>query len=262
MVLLFATALGCQLSLAHHAQHPEPLKDHPYYELKKDHHPQAIGKSYFGREIASVMGYSGVEWLERDSREQEEHLSKLIQTLPLKPGMVVADIGAGSGVIAQRIAPKVAPKGGVFAVDIQKKMLRRLIKKAKAAGITNIKPVLGSIRSPKLKASSVDLAIMVDVYHELSHPLEMMQSLSRALKPGGLVVLVEYRAEDPEVPIKKLHKMSLAQIKKELSTPPLGLKFVKVDQRLPRQHVVFYRKISQQSSSSPQKTTPKPAKKP
>ncbi len=199
-------------------------------------------KTYMGRELADVMGPAGIEWLERENREAEERLSILVPALPLKPGMQVADLGAGSGVIARMMAPKVLPGGTIHAVDIQQEMLDRLTQQNEKAGIKNIKTVLGSFKSPKLPAGSIDLVLMVDVYHEFSHPFEMMKSTSEALKKGGWVALVEYRGEDPKVPIKADHKMTLAQIRKELGRKELNLEFVRVDDRLPRQHLVFFKK--------------------
>jgi ubiquinone/menaquinone biosynthesis C-methylase UbiE len=199
-------------------------------------------KTYMGRELADVMGPGGMEWLERENREAEERLSILLAALPLKPGMHVADLGAGSGVITRMMAPKVLPGGMVYAVDIQQPMLDRLQQLNEKAGIKNIKTVLGDIKSPKLPPGSIDLVLMVDVYHEFSHPFEMMKSTSEALKKGAWVALVEYRGEDPKVPIKANHKMTLAQIRKELSRKELKLEFVRVDNSLPRQHLVFFRR--------------------
>lgn len=237
-------SLFVPVSWAHHNSFPADLEKHPYYKVQKKHHVQASGKVYMGRPIAEVMGAGGVDWLERDEREEEERLSLLIKALDLKPGMKVADIGAGSGTISRLMAPRVLPKGTVFAVDIQKEMLAALTQKAKKDGILNITPILGHVDRSELPPQSVDLAIMVDVYHELSHPYEMMKDLSRILKPGGILALVEYRGEDPKVPIKELHKMTLAQIKKELGLKEFGLSFKRVDTRLPRQHLVFFEKTN------------------
>ncbi|MFW7380004.1 MAG: class I SAM-dependent methyltransferase [Oligoflexus sp.] len=232
----------------------EDAKRHPYYQFKKNHHEQSIGKVYMGREIAKVMGFAGMQWLERESREKEEAISQMVAALPLKAGMQLADIGAGSGVIAFEMARKVMPGGKVFAVDIQVEMLRRLQEQVKKKGIRNIKPVLGGVEDPKLAKESVDLALMVDVYHELSHPYEMMLALSRALKSGGWLVLVEYRGEDPKVPIKELHKMTLEQLRKETSLPEFSLRWDRVDARLPLQHMVFLRKTSGNSKEPPSKS--------
>ena len=212
----------------------------PRYSFRKDHDPNGIGKFYFGREIAHVMGFPGARWLERTTREKEEKLSVLVKSLELKPGMVVADIGAGSGVISALIAEKIGPKGYVIAVDVQQKMLDRLKKRMRVLGVKNVKPHKGTQKSAKLKPASVDLVILVDVYHEFVWPYEMTRDLCKALKPGGRMVFVEYRMEDPTVPIKKVHKMSLAQVKKEMKQPEFGMTFQKNVGTLPRQHVIIF----------------------
>ncbi len=199
-----------------------------------------IGKSYMGREIAGVMGWQGANWLERSERQQEERGDLLLRELGLKPGMVVADIGAGTGYYARRMAPLVGSTGIVYGVDVQPEMLRLLADGAKAAGLGNIKPVLATVTDVKLPEASIDLAIMVDVYHELAFPFEVMQSLLRALKPGGKVVFVEYRLEDPRVPIKPLHKMSEAQVRKEAAAH--ALTYERTANTLPWQHVMIFRK--------------------
>lgn len=198
------------------------------------------GKYYLGREIAMVMSFHGAPWLERPEREQEEELSRLIKALKMKPGMVVADIGAGSGVISGMIAPALEPGGKVLAVDIQPEMLARLKRRMKERKISNVEPVLSTVKSPKLKENSVDLAIMVDVYHEFSYPYEMMVELSKAIKPGGRIAFVEYRMEDASVPIKRLHKMSEKQVKKEITQPEFGLAWKETLDVLPRQHIVIF----------------------
>lgn len=215
-----------------------------YSYSPNDHDPNGIGKFYLGREIAHVMGYQGAPWLERTTREQEERLSLLPKALKLKPGMAIADIGAGSGVISVILADHISPGGTLYAVDVQQEMLDLLNQKLKKAGVTNIKPVLGTQKSPGLKPASIDLAIMVDVYHEFEFPYEMMQEISRALKPKGRVVLVEYRKEDPAVPIKLVHKMSEAQAKKEVSRPDLNLKWKETIGILPRQHILVFEKTA------------------
>lgn len=216
----------------------------PRYSYRKDHDPNGIGKFYLGREIADVMGYEGSGWLERPAREREEKLSTLIEALKLKPGMVVADIGAGTGVVSVLLADKVGPKGKVLAVDMQKKMLALLAKKLKRYRITNVELVKGTPKSPRLQPGSVDLAIMVDVYHELDFPYEMMLEISKATKPGGQVVFVEYRREDPKVPIKLVHKMTEAQVKREIGQPEFGLKWVETKAVLPRQHIVVFERTA------------------
>ncbi len=211
----------------------------PVYEQRA---PSAdgIGKRYMGREIAQVMGWQGAAWLEREAREREERTDLLLTELALQPGMVLADIGAGTGYIARRMAAQVGPTGVVHAVDVQPEMIRMLQSLAAQAGLAQIRPVLGAPDDVRLPASSVDLAIMVDVYHELEFPREVLASIVRALKPGGRVVFVEYRAEDPRVPIKALHKMSEAQIRREAGG--LALVWERTASGLPWQHAVIFRK--------------------
>jgi precorrin-6B methylase 2 len=215
------------------------LEAAPAYEQQA---PSAdgIGKRYMGREIAQVMGWQGAAWLEREEREREERTDLLLPELALKPGMVVADVGAGTGYIARRMATLVGPTGRVYAVDVQPEMIRMLQSLAVKAGLAQIKPVLGAVDDVRLPAASVDLAIMVDVYHELEFPREVLASIVRALKPGGRVVFVEYRAEDPRVPIKALHKMSEAQVRREAAV--LALNWERTASGLPWQHVVIFRK--------------------
>ena len=201
-----------------------------------------IGKVYMGREISQVMGHLAAGWLERPEREREELPNKLIKMLKLKEGDVVADIGVGTGYIARRISPKIGKKGIVYGVEIQQEMLDILDKTMKEEGITNIKGVLGTITDPKLPPNSVDLAIMVDVYHEFSHPYEMMQNICHALKVGGRVALIEYRLEDDSVPIKRLHKMSELQVVKEMTPHPLS--WIETLDGLPWQHVIIFEKVA------------------
>ena len=199
-----------------------------------------IGKRYMGREIAGVMGWQGAAWLEREEREREERTDLLVAALQLKPGMVVADIGAGTGYLARRMAPAVTPGGKVIAVDVQPEMVALLRGTVRKTGLIQIQPLLGAEDDVRLPASSVDLAIMVDVYHELAFPYEVLGSIVRALKPGGRLVFVEYRAEDPQVPIKALHKMSEAQIKREAAVH--ALVWDRTVGSLPWQHLVVFRK--------------------
>jgi ubiquinone/menaquinone biosynthesis C-methylase UbiE len=201
--------------------------------------PDGIGKFYQGREIAAVMGFEGAPWLERPSRESEERPDLLVEELHLQSGMTVADIGAGSGYLSRRMAPIIGP-GRVFAVDVQPQMVALLTELSRKPEYGNLVPIQGGTDDVQLPPASVDLAVMVDVYHELAYPYEMMQSLVRALKPGGRVVLVEYRAEDPAVPIKALHKMNEAQIRREMSVLPLT--WERTSERLPMQHIVVFRK--------------------
>lgn len=213
------------------------------YETREDHDPNGIGKFYMGREIAMVMGYQAADWLERPEREIEERLTLLVKELKLKPGQVIADIGAGSGVISIMMARKVGKTGKVYAVDIQEQMLQLLGDKLANLGIKNIERVLGTDKSPKLEPDSIDLALMVDVYHEFEYPYETMLALSKSLKPGGRVAFVEYRGEDPDVPIKLVHKMTEAQIKKEIGQPEFGLKWKETVRSLPRQHIVIFERL-------------------
>jgi 2-polyprenyl-3-methyl-5-hydroxy-6-metoxy-1,4-benzoquinol methylase len=230
-------ALLCCSSLAH-AVAPPP----PRYETRRVFDPNGINKFYMGRQIAYVMGHEGAGWLERPERVREEATDKLLKLLPLEPGMVVADIGAGSGYFSFPMAQKVGAKGKVLAVDIQKEMLDLIRAKAKKTGMKNVEPVKGTISDPKLPEGSVDLILMVDVYHEFSHPYEMAKAMVRSLKPGGKIVFVEYRLEDPEVPIKLVHKMSQKQVIKEMSIHPL--KHVKTLDDLPWQHVIIFEKTA------------------
>jgi ubiquinone/menaquinone biosynthesis C-methylase UbiE len=214
------------------------------YEFRRAHDPDGIGKFYMGREIAQVMGHQAADWLERSEREAEERTSLLISELALKPGQVVADIGAGTGYLSRLLAVRVVPGGKVLAVDIQPEMLELLTNRMAGVGITNVVPVLGTASDPKLSAGSVDLVLMVDVYHEFEFPREMMQAICRAVKPGGRIVFVEFRAEDPGVPIKPLHKMTEAQVKKEMTLLPL--RWLETREVLPWQHIICFGKSSEQ----------------
>lgn len=218
----------------------KPIK--PKYDLRRDHDPNGIGKFYMGREIAHVMGFQGAIWLERPEREDEEAPSKLVKELKLQPGQVVADIGAGSGILSVMMAKEVGPTGKVLAVDVQQEMLDLLAKKLAALDVKNVEGQLGSEKSPGLEPESIDLAIMVDVYHEFEFPYEMMLEISKSLKPGGRVVFVEYRKEDPNVPIKLVHKMTQVQVKKEIDQPEFHLKWKETIATLPRQHVIIFEK--------------------
>jgi ubiquinone/menaquinone biosynthesis C-methylase UbiE len=211
------------------------------YQKRADHDPDGIGVFYMGREIAHVMGHEGISWLDRPEREKEEAPSLLVKSLRLKPGDVVADVGAGSGYLSFMMAPKVLPGGKVLAEDIQPEMLDVIRKRAKEKTVPNVEPILGTITDPKLPAGGVDLILLVDVYHELDHPYEMTQAMIKGLKVGGRLVLVEYRKEDPRVPIKLVHKMTQAQVKKEMTAFP-ELRWERTDDVLPRQHILFFQK--------------------
>ena len=199
-----------------------------------------IGKTYLGREISHVMGHLGAGWLERHERRADERTDLLITRLPLTKDSVVADIGAGTGYFTIPVARRV-PEGRVYAVDIQPEMLQLLEAKVRETGLVNVEPVLGTIEDPRLPGDSIDLAFIVDAYHEFSHPREMGEAIAAALKPGGKLVLIEYRAEDPYVPIKRLHKMTEAQAKKEMAV--IGLSWVETADFLPRQHFLVFEKL-------------------
>jgi ubiquinone/menaquinone biosynthesis C-methylase UbiE len=224
------------------AQETEPVAE-SRYTYSEDHDPNGIGKFYMGREIAQVMGHQGIAWLERPEREEEERLSLLIECLEIEEGSTVADIGAGSGVITTRLCDAVGDEGTVVAVDIQQEMLDALQLKCHELGYRNVELVLGTVESPQLAEGTLDLVIMVDVYHEFDHPYEMLLEISRSLKPGGRVAFVEYRKEDPTVPIKEVHKMTEAQVRLEAEQPEFQLEFVETIDELPRQHVIVFQRI-------------------
>jgi ubiquinone/menaquinone biosynthesis C-methylase UbiE len=208
----------------------------PRYETRADHDPDGTGVFYLGREIAPVMSFRGAGWLDRPEREREEDPAKLLAALDLKPGMVIADVGAGSGFHAFRLAARV---GTVLAVDVQPEMLAIIDRRAKREGVTNVRTVRGEEADPKLPAAGVDLILMVDVYHEFAKPYEMTEKLVAALKPGGRLAFVEFRAEDPAVPIKAVHKMSERQVLREMGEFP-QLDHVRTVRTLPWQHVVIF----------------------
>ena len=193
-----------------------------------------------GRRFANVMGWQGADWLERSEREVEEEPDKALDALGSLAGLTVADVGAGSGYFTVRLASRVGPGGRVFANDLQSEMLKMLTARLARERVTNVTLVQGAVDDPKLPSSSVDLAIMVDVYHEFSEPQEMLRGLRAALKPGGRLVLLEYRKEDPQVPIRFEHKMSVAEARLELEAE--GFLFSRLDDRLPRQHILIFSK--------------------
>ncbi len=197
------------------------------------------GRFYMGREISHVMGHQGAVWLERPSREEEERTDLLLESLPLEPSHVVVDLGAGTGYFSLPIARKLT-KGRVLAVDVQPEMLGLIRRVAELEGLSNVEPVLATAQDPRIPADSADLVLLVDAYHEFSHPREVMQGVVKGLRPGGRVVLVEYRAEDPTVPIKPLHKMSEQQAIRELEA--VGLRWKETRGFLPRQHVLIFEK--------------------
>jgi ubiquinone/menaquinone biosynthesis C-methylase UbiE len=204
--------------------------------------PQAV-HPVTGRPIAPVMGMSGADWLDREERGREEQPQKALAAFDLKPGMFVGDVGAGTGFYSLRIAQRIAPGGIVYANDIQQGMLDRLRANAEARHISNVETVLGTESDPRLPEDKLDLVILVDVYHEFSRPQRMLRGIRESLKPGGRLVLLEYRKEDPTVPIRPEHKMSVAEVKAEVT--PEGYQFEKVVDTLPWQHIIYFRKSGQ-----------------
>lgn len=211
----------------------------PFYETRVNHSPDGIGKFYLGREIAQVMGYEGASWLERPRREGEEKPQAAIAALQLQPTDIVADIGAGTGYFSFRMA-RLVPQGQVIAVDVQPEMLKILNYLKAKNSVTNVEPLLGSAQTPNLPPNSINVALMVDVYHELAYPQEMMSAIVQALKPGGRVVLLEYKGENPLIAIKPLHKMTQKQVKLELAA--VGLIWQPTPHLLPQQHILVFAK--------------------
>ena len=210
------------------------------YTFKKGDY-NGIGKWYMGREIAHVMGYQGIDWLKRPEREKEENVSMLIENLKIKSSDIIADIGAGSGYHVFKMAP-LAENGFVYAVDIQIEMLVEIDKTKKSTKVKNVKTVLGTEKGIELPRNSVDKVLMVDVYHEFNFPAEMIASIKKAMKPNGELFLIEYRGEDPTVPIKKIHKMSEKQAVKEMKAAGFILK--ENITNLPWQHcMIFVKKL-------------------
>lgn len=201
-----------------------------------------------GRKIAGVMGIGGADWLERSEREIEEMPESALDSIGLKPGMTVADVGAGSGYFTVRMARRVGEAGKVYAVDIQPEMLRILRRRLEKADFTNVETILGAEADPKLPSGQLDLILMVDVYHEFAQPQRMLQKLREALKEGGRMVLLEYRKEDPWVPIRPEHKMSVAEAKLEVEAE--GFELEKVAQDLPRQHILIFKKKSENTATN------------
>ncbi len=238
-VIIFVILSCLSLSACTTLKASEVAAEESVYQERVVHSPDGIGKFYLGREIAQVMGHTGAGWLERPSRETEEQPNLVVNALDLKPTDVVADIGAGTGYFSFRLAPLV-PEGKVLAVDIQPEMLKIINFRKKEKKITNVEPVLGSVTDPHLPTSSVDLALMVDAYHEFAYPKETMEGIVRAFKPGGRVVLVEYRGENPFILIKALHKMTQKQVRKEMQA--VGLQWLETKSFLPQQHLMVFQK--------------------
>ena len=248
---LLVTGLYCNLfgqeSEPDKGSEPEPAasesradpaaEDEP--ERKEDKIPTPL-TNYLGREIAQTMSHHAADWLTRNERENEERCSMMLANLGLRRSMSVCDMGCGNGFHSLQMAKLIGEKGQVLAVDVQPEMLKLLRERTEEQGIENVIPILGSYHNPRLPRNSVDLILMVDVYHELSHPVQMLDAMKASLKPDGVIVLVEFRSEDKSVPIKRLHKMSKDQINKEMQAN--GLKLVKEFDRLPWQHMMFFGK--------------------
>jgi SAM-dependent methyltransferase len=237
MSRLAALALAIVAALAPPALAADPPAPRYTYATPS---ADGIGKIHMGREIARVMTYHGADWLERGERTREERPDRVLEALELKPGMSVADVGAGTGYYSRRIAQRVGRTGTVYAVDVQPEMLKRLEQGLARDGVTNVKPVLATPADPRLTAQSVDLALLVDVYHELEYPVEVVAAIVAALKPGGRLVLVEFRGDDPAVPIKPAHTMTERQVRLEMA--PHRLEWVRTLDTLPWQHVLVFRK--------------------
>ena len=227
------------LSIGTVAQEPATSPADDRYEYGRANR-EGIGKIYMGREISHVMGHRGAGWLERSEREREERTDLLIENLPIGPGDSVADIGAGTGYFALPMARLVGDTGTVYAVDIQPEMLAIIEDRAAAQDVSNIELVLGTANDPKLPEDSINMVLFVDAYHEFEWPWEVMSAVYNSLVPGGKVILIEYRAEDRRVPIRKLHKMTERQARAEMEA--IGLRFVENDDFLPQQHFLVFEK--------------------
>lgn len=224
---------------------PNPPPNYEYHQGSFD----GTGKWFLDREIAHFMSHQGAPWLEREERETEEAPNRLVSALSLKPGYQVGDVGAGSGYLTWRMARVVGPTGKVYANDIQPEMISFLRTNLLVRGITNVVPVLGTTTDPRLPDNTLDLILLVDVYHECDHPLEMTRRMTDALKPGGRLVFVEYRGEERWIPIKPLHKMTATQVRKEMALHP-RLAFVENLTNLPRQHILIFQKKPSVPASS------------
>lgn len=240
--LLAFWLLSCQNSLPQSDSLSAQKPKESVYETRTKHDPNGIGKFYMGREIAHVMGHQGADWLEREDREQTELPNEVVKQMKLKPTDVVADIGAGTGYFTFRMA-KLVKEGKVLAVDIQPEMLAIVESRKKQFKADNVEMILSTETDTKLPAASVDVVLFVDAYHEFSYPREMMESIVKGLKTGGRVIQIEYRGEDPDVPIKRIHKMTVAQAKKEMAA--VGLIWKETKDFLPQQHFMVFEKPKQ-----------------
>jgi ubiquinone/menaquinone biosynthesis C-methylase UbiE len=234
--------------LALRAADPSQPTPPPAYEYRPGSF-DGTGKWFLDREIAHFMSHQGAPWLEREERETEEAPNRLVSALGLKPGNQVGDVGAGSGYLTWRMARVVGPTGKIYANDIQPEMIAFLRTNLLSRGITNVVPVLGTTTDPRLPDNTLDLILLVDVYHECDHPWEMTRRMTDALKPGGRLVLVEYRGEERWIPIKPLHKMTANQVRKEMALHP-RLEFMENLTNLPRQHILIFQKKASPPGSS------------
>lgn len=225
-------------SRAQSVESPPATTPQPKPEAANDEEIPRSPVDYMGRRIARTMHYAGAPWLVRESREREEECSKLMKALEIKPGQTVCDLGCGNGFYTLMLAREVGPKGTVWAVDIQQEMLDLLVERAESRGVPNIEPQLGTAVTPQLPEGKLDLVLIVDVYHEFSHPEQMLKEIRKSLAPEGRIALAEYRAEDPDVPIKRLHKMTQKQVMREYEAN--GLKLVGQYDELPWQHLFFF----------------------
>jgi ubiquinone/menaquinone biosynthesis C-methylase UbiE len=238
----FALALPAFCLIQQPAVQPKPVATPTpaaLYETRGKRTPDGIGKWYQGREITFVMGFAGAEWLERPERVDEEQPDRVVAEMKLKPTDVVADVGAGTGYFAFRLA-RLVPQGKVYAVDLQDEMINVLNQRKRELKADNLIAVKSTEQAVNLPASSVDVVLMVDVYHEFAYPYEMMQSIRQALKPGGRIVQIEYRGEDDSVPIKPLHKMTVKQVRKEQEFA--GFTYRETKEFLPYQHFIVFEK--------------------
>jgi SAM-dependent methyltransferase len=235
IILLGLMLSGFRIEFAHAA-----TKAGSVYQERVVHSSDGIGKFYMGREIAKVMGHTEALWLERPSREITERPQQVVEALDLKPTDIVADIGAGTGYFSFRMASLI-PEGKVLAVDIQPEMIDIINFLKTESKIINVEPILASINNPNLPKNSIDLALMVDAYHEFEYPREVMEGIVQALKPGGRVVLVEYRGENPLILIKAIHKMKQKQVRKEMKA--VGLQWRETKNFLPQQHMMIFEKV-------------------
>lgn len=255
-LLMIVSGLNSQTIQAQATQSTD-TKSKNFVEKKKlDDDPHKLPNrpgTFMGRAIAPVMSYLGADWLLRDTREEEEQPEQMLDALELKPGDVVADVGAGVGYTSVRIARRVGPNGKVYATDIQPQMIRMLKANIRTMKLEKlVTPVQCTATETGLPDAAIDLVIMVDVYHECSEPVKTLEGIKKALKPGGRLVLIEFRAEDPDVPIKPEHKMTLAQVRKEVEAQ--GFRFLKNDPRLPWQHIIIFQKPTDvKESKEPQK---------